>query len=603
MLKTISKEKIYNYIIFSGCMLACFFMLLRCFFGTELTDEAYYISDAIAMVNGNIPFAYNNYSYATGAAFLLIPQIALYELFVPNNEGIVLFSRLSFMIFSFFSLGVIFYFLRKNVKLSNALLYIGILIPFSSGLGIYNYSYNTISTILTLLVGFILFDTIENKNQWSKVKIVLSGFLMGIVVFAHPVYIIVVLLFGIIIFQRTDDLKRKIKYLSLFYFGGLIEILIVMIPIIIKATPTVFIAGLINKIYPYPVEKSYHGSILNKVQTLLIFIKKPLLSLSIGTTVIALFAKRYICENQKKLPTKYYILFGYLVCLIVVVLKTYKNIGIDFYNWRMGFWGFLSILLIIPMFVYKEFPILIYIGLYPLIIPIVLITFVDSGASITRFVSAVPAFAAFVLFMLEQKSELIKTFTTFLVIIVILFMGLADYKYIYRDKNFSALRFKVQEGVYKGIYTSKERAIALPEFENFLNSVVNNDDYYAFRDNVPAGYLMMHKGKMCDRATWDNLNYSYHKNSPANLYAYYKRRGIIPTTIIYVDFGIDKQLSIEDDTFKYNEFVKMYYKKVDDRCLNNIFKHIIIYKYNDGFDGNFDYWINRHMTHKVEKNG
>ena len=426
---------------------------------------------------------------------------------------------------------------------------------------------------------------------------------MGIVVFAHPVYIIGVLLFGIIIFQRTDGLKGKIKYLSLFYIGGLIEILIVMIPICIKATPSVFFAGLINKICPYSVEKSYHGSIFNKIQTLLLFMNKPLLLLSIGTVVIALFAKRYICENQKKLSTKYCLLFGYLVCLIVIILETYKSIGIDFYNWRLGFFGFLSILIIIPLFVYKEFPLLFYIGLYPLIIPLFLIAFVDSGASMTRFVSAVPAFAAFVLFLMEQKSELIKIFTAFLAIIVILFMGLSDYKYIYRDKNFSALKYKVKEGVYKGIYTSKERAIALPELEKFVNSAVNDDDYYAFRDNVPAGYLMMHKGKMCDRATWDNLNYSYHKNSPANLYAYYKRRGIIPTTIIYVDFGIDKQLSIEDDTFKYNEFVKMYYKKVDDRCLNNIFKHIIIYKYNDGFDGNFDYWINRHMTHKVEKNG
>lgn len=46
---------IYEALILIGCIITAVTMLIRVFYGTEITDEAYYISDAIAMVHGNIP--------------------------------------------------------------------------------------------------------------------------------------------------------------------------------------------------------------------------------------------------------------------------------------------------------------------------------------------------------------------------------------------------------------------------------------------------------------------------------------------------------------------------------------------------------------------
>ena len=104
------------------CGLLVMLTYARAFFGTEITDEAYYISDALAMVQGNIPFAYNNFSYGTGSAFLLIPQVFLYDLLVPDHHGLVLFTRLSFVTFRMVVLFLVYCTLQKHTKRSSALL-------------------------------------------------------------------------------------------------------------------------------------------------------------------------------------------------------------------------------------------------------------------------------------------------------------------------------------------------------------------------------------------------------------------------------------------------------------------------------------------------
>lgn len=66
------REDIYTVLILCGVVFTVILMYYRTFFGTELTDEAYYVSEAKEMLNGNIPFAYNNSSKALGFTFLLL---------------------------------------------------------------------------------------------------------------------------------------------------------------------------------------------------------------------------------------------------------------------------------------------------------------------------------------------------------------------------------------------------------------------------------------------------------------------------------------------------------------------------------------------------
>ena len=102
---------------------------------------------------------------------------------------------------------------------------------------------------------------------------------------------------------------------------------------------------------------------------------------------------------------------------------------------------------------------------------------------------------------------------------------------------------------------------------------------------------MVHKGKVCDISTWDILQHSYQRNSPAILFDYYRRRDMIPDKIIYVDFGRDENLSIIEPEYRYNDWVNRYYDLVEDIELNDTYFHVMAYQYNGTFDGDYQWWI------------
>ena len=83
--------KIVEYIIWIllilGIILSIGLMVYRCFLGTEFTDEAYYVSNAMTMMKGNLPFAFNM-SRQSGMSLVLIPFLWLYQLAVPSLEGV-----------------------------------------------------------------------------------------------------------------------------------------------------------------------------------------------------------------------------------------------------------------------------------------------------------------------------------------------------------------------------------------------------------------------------------------------------------------------------------------------------------------------------------
>ena len=58
-------------VFLSGCIFASIMMFIRAFYGTEFTDEAYTVSDALAIMHGNIPYTYNSI-IAAGMSFIPI---------------------------------------------------------------------------------------------------------------------------------------------------------------------------------------------------------------------------------------------------------------------------------------------------------------------------------------------------------------------------------------------------------------------------------------------------------------------------------------------------------------------------------------------------
>lgn len=584
---------LHEFISMAGCLCGVVFMYIRAFFGTEITDEAFYISDALGMIQGNVPYAYNNFSYGTGSAFLLIPQLFIYKVLVPDLGGVFLFTRLSYVTFRFLILLYFFHVLKKSVKRQYALLATGFMIPFF-GAVIQNYSYNTIPTMLSLLSGLMLYDSIEQKSKGIKVKILFAGFVTGIAVFAHPGYGVSLFVFIPLILLRSMKGNKLINF-TLYCLGGICEILMVFIPIIIRTGVDVLVAGIGQYIHPYPSKPMAAVSKMDQM-VWLARLALPILFFALGALVcVVLLGVCYARGHEKKLSRAEYIQLGISVGIFVNVMWIIKTSADIEYFYFFGILAAVYVVIYMVLFKLVTNPIFYYIALYPVLFSIAEIMAVDSSMTYERFYYALPTLCMVLLLVLESKSELVRLVAAATVMVAAFAMFIADFQYVYRDEPLPLLKHRVGEGVYAGIYTTEERVNDLVELENYLNTVVEEDEYFAFRDNVPCGYLMVHNGKMCDVTTWDILQYTYHKNEPAKLFDYYKRRDTIPDKIIYVDYGRDENLSIEDSAFRYNDFVNEYYTLIDDVKLNDTFSHVMVYEYNNRFDGDYDYWINTYM--------
>lgn len=573
------------------CGLLVLLTYVRAFFGTEITDEAYYISDALAMVQGNIPFAYNNFSYGTGSAFLLIPQVFLYDLLVPDHHGLVLFTRLSFVTFRMVVLFLVYRTLQKHTKRSHALLAVCMMIPYYTG-EIDNYSYNTIPMVLCLLVGVWLYDTVEHGGRYGAVKLILCGFLSGIAVFAHPGYGLAVLLFLALLLCRSAG-KNRISHTALYALGGILEILVVVSGVALQSGWPTLLRGLdLMFFHPYPAGSLSSVSDSNKLLVL------ALLAVGIVCccTVAYFIGKKWYAarlrkagKNPEPRHTESFgaaFSIGAAVLFLLLLLLFTRGMTALYLLGLLASLAASAVLLRRP-----RYALLWYVGIYPTLFALGCVFLVDSSDSLARFVAAVPALLPVFLWLLEQPDRWTERCAALGMTVCALLLVGTNYAYVYRDAPITQLDTRVESGVYQGLYTTALRAEALPQLEEYLNGMVAEGEYVAFRDNVPCGYLMLHDARPLDIATWDSLQYSYDRNEPAALYDYYMRRQTIPQKIIYVDYGRDERLSIENPTFLYNDFVNTYYQLKEEIALNDLFQHVMVYAYSGGFDGDFQAWI------------
>lgn len=590
------KEKLYTALVLCGCFLVAILMYFRCFYGAEITDEAYYVSEAKEMLNGNIPYAVNNSSKALGYTFLLIPIQFIYKLFVPDLEGIFLVTRLCFVTFKLIIACIIYCVLQKEIKKANALLLIGILIPLSGYLQ--NFSYNTIPMWMLLLTGCLLYDALEQPTKYRNIEILGAGFSAAIACFANPGWALALFVFLILIVVRISNKKEKYKVLMLFFGAVVAEVAIVVVPIIVQTSFSEFWYGFYRLYFhPFPMDSLAPEKSLGEALGSFIEPLKRLVRIFIRTTIVVFFfAQIYLCKKQKKLASKQYLTLAIAVALFAdVASSAHLKRGVDLSD----IWGFTAVVYFFVFAVLglgKEEKVIWYLGVYPVLYSIAAIVLVAYDADISRFSNSVTVLIPLLYILLKQQVALTRGVGTLIAVVLILSIGYTDFKYVYRDDPIQSLDYKIESGVYKGIYTSVNRAKDIPELEEYLNGIIGEGETYAFRDNVPSAYLMVHTGKVCEISTWDILQYTYDRNSPAVMFDYYRRRDMIPDKIIYIDYGRDENLSIDDPKYRYNDWVNAYYDLVDDFKLNETYYRVIVYQYNGSFDENYQYWIDTYYN-------
>lgn len=562
-------------------------MYYRAIWGAGITDEAYYVAEAKEILNGNVLYAYNNSSKAAGFTIPLVLLEAVYGVMVPNLEGVFLYTRICFVTYKVLIFLIVFITFRRRTPSYMALLISSMILPISGYLP--NFSYNTIPELNLLASGCLLYDSLEQDAPGKWARFALAGALCGVACLANPGWGLSLIIFLMLIVLRSDT-RTRIRN-AIWFCGSIIVLLILLLFIVdAKAGFKELIYGFYRLFFsPIPVDKL----VANKNWIgIFISIGKPIMRIFIVlmlSFVILSLVGRYLANEWKVLcnPLNAAVDISLCINIIYVIIVSNKQFSLI---WEIGLVAICYEIILLIINHTSDNRIIMYLGIYQPLYSLSCILLLSEGAGIGRFICTFTCLIPVAFIVLKKESRLLEVYMLLVVALVLSYTQL-DYSVIYNDRNINELSYVIRSGVYKGIRTTKEKAYDLPELENYLNDLIGKDENYAFRDNVPSAYLMVHKGKVCEISTWDILQHSYHRNSPAVLFDYYRRRDMIPDKIIYIDFGRDENLSIVEENYRYNDWVNAYYDLVEDIELNETYFHVMVYQYNGTFNGDYQWWI------------
>ncbi|MCI8779909.1 MAG: hypothetical protein HFH70_04435 [Lachnospiraceae bacterium] len=534
--------------------------IVRIFYDIEITDEAYYIAEANLVLEGNLPYVYDS-QIASGFTFLMLPFVKIYKFLVPSLEGIFLYMRICFYVF-YVSILVISYFLLCKVFDKNHLIVaLSMFIPFW-GASIPNFSYNTISVWLVFLIGVINVSAMYLCDyRGIKVGAVLSGILMAIAEFAHPMEVLNVFYVGILIFCFGKKGKRWKPFL--YYIGsGLLAFLIIMSAIVVQCgfqhllfgLDTIFNYKIIREIVP--ISTAFKSLLVSfKYEFVIIFISV------IGTVFGGCVRNKG--EKNIHLINRYAekgLLLGIIFSLLYIFIRKTEleillSIGIVS-GIAIVFWLFFIVFL-----KERENNLIFFFLMMPSLFLFVLNGFFTACNIYDRVYEFVPALFGMMLILGKDyfhKKGAEGNFVIAGIMLVAILLIRFDYSYIYRGNPINELKCRIETGIYRGVYTTEEKARDIIKLESYIRENTEKEEKVLFMEVVPMAYLMS-KGKGCAPSSWDIMQYSYGYNNPSAIYRYFENRNQIPDKIIYIDTGRDEQLSIETDYYKFNDFVNENY--------------------------------------------
>jgi hypothetical protein len=146
----------------------------------------------------------------------------------------------------------------------------------------------------------------------------------------------------------------------------------------------------------------------------------------------------------------------------------------------------------------------------------------------------------------------------------IVFKVVGIYDYVYRDDDIELLTVRIEQGIWKGIRTTQNRAEDSMEVEEYLKAITSDNENVLCLDWASFGYLMINSNsKICAPTTLDASCYTYGVNNPTTYFDYFIATKNVPDSIIYIDYGRDALLSVDNDVWLFSDFVKENYIEED----------------------------------------
>lgn len=180
------------------------FLLIRIFFSLNFYDEVFYISTALRFVNGDAMLI-DEWHVTQMQAFFLYPFVQMYHFFCFENEGIIIYMRVMYIMVK---CGLVFWCIfRKKSRDFNKYYFPALILLLSVPYNVFSLSYNTIAIMAAVVSIILVFE-----RETTKVEDVLCGLCLGSVVLCNPYAII--FLIGVLGYLFWEIFVNKQKYLG-----------------------------------------------------------------------------------------------------------------------------------------------------------------------------------------------------------------------------------------------------------------------------------------------------------------------------------------------------------------------------------------------------
>ncbi len=514
----------------------------RMFFGIDFTDSSWYVAEPYLVSEGAVPYV-NNWTQTPGFSIPLAILTKIYTSFY-GTEGIFLFARMEYLAWLFF-VGLLIICLTQSGERYRVPA-VGLL-PFLyiTPHQIYSINYNSIGLVYLLLAFVVLFSDLNGKEFLSGFG---GGLIMARAIIATPCLLVPCAIILVFLFSAKYRMR-----LNGFVCGGIVAASIVIGWCCATGGFNNFIQGMY-----YWIKDSAYFKIEHRVTML-----DTILGLCrhMGVFIISMvitLGGKFILRRKKEYfrPLLYSLL---CLCLVIGLFRAASIGSLD----ELTQWGwFEPIILFIFL---KDSENHEYLKMLCMLVSLYAAVFAASSISNIYGVSGreywlyIPVILSFMVVLDGViKSDISNVVLRFGMILLALLMAHTAFNLVRRDASFSNLNTKVSSGIWKGIYTTKERAITVVKLENYIKKITKKEDRVLFMDWASFGYLMSN-GQGCTSTTYDAMQYTYDVNNPEIMYDYFTLTGTVPDKIIYIDFGRDETLSIEDTHWKFNQFVNENY--------------------------------------------
>ncbi len=442
---------------------------LRIYFGTDVSDEAYYVACALLTAIGGKPYT-NDMYFQQNASLLYEPIVFIYNRII-GTTGVILFVRHLYFILAMGCSTSFYCLFRRLIKSDQAAIVSLLPITFIFGV-LPSLSYNTISSLCFGMGMALTINGLLSKKfylqAWGSVSLALATF-------AYPSFgfgAFLFLLTGLAWSWRTDKAIFKSLFISAiicaFVFGGL---------------------------WTLTLSRFGYQNLLDSIQLTRDFgaMGNPMTKLHQAFDIFRLYCPPTWCLG-----------------LILVGIFGISLFALN-WLWAMPLIG-LSFLLTSPVSP-EALPSHVFLSMICLLgLPSILLGRRNWDRNfIVSFSIVVPSvLMAFLVGWTSANTAYTTALTSQFAVIAILFLGVAkaprsltflamvflhgpllfwNYKHVYRDNPIGELTMMMQSGPYAGLLTTAERKQVLTEVESDINEMKKKANSILFYDYFPAGYL------------------------------------------------------------------------------------------------------------------